>query len=183
MGSALIRAAVTLAAVGYAGAAIYSVTLAEREAQARERRGALVFKAVTEGAGDLILRLSPQGDVRFASAASKLLLGLAPDEIVGRSVFDFVLAGDRAALADLLRDAASLGRPASAEVRMVRAGGGVAWMEFRCDPAHDGAGPGTPTSSPSDATPRPAGPSRTSWRGRGIWRSGRIPRNPSSLPI
>ncbi len=138
-GSALIRAAVTLAAVGYAGAAIYSVTLAEREAQARERRGALVFKAVTEGAGDLILRLSPQGDVRFASAASKLLLGLAPDEIVGRSVFDFVLAGDRAVLADSLRDAASLGRPASAEVRMMRAGGGVAWMEFRCDPAHDGA--------------------------------------------
>jgi cell cycle sensor histidine kinase DivJ len=137
--SGLVRSLAALAAAAYVGLTIYSVTKAERDAQAAARRGALIFQAVTEGAGDLILRLTPEGELRFASRASAVLLGLEPDELIERSVFDFVLPGDRAVLADSLRDAATLRRPASAEVRMMRSGGGVAWMEFRCDPVADGA--------------------------------------------
>ena len=136
---ALLRASVAIGAAVYAGVVIYTVTEAEREARARERRGALVFQAVTEGAGDLILRLSVEGELRFASAASAPLLGLEPAALTGRSVFDFVLPGDRQVLAESLSDAAALGRPASAEIRMLKAGGGVAWVEFRCDPVQDGA--------------------------------------------
>ncbi len=135
----LVRAIVALAAGAYAGAAIWSVTRAERQAQASARRGAQVFQAVTEGAGDLILRMTQGGELRFASAASAGLLGLEPAALVGRSVFDFVVPGDRAVLSETLLDAASLKRPTSAEVRMIKAGGGLAWMEFRCDPVSDGA--------------------------------------------
>ena len=137
--NALVRTLVAIAAAGYAGAAIYMVTQAEREAQAAARRGALVFQAVTEGAGDLILRLSPEGELRFSSAASAALLGIAPRDLRGRSVFDFVIAADRQVLSDSMRDAAAMGRPTSAEVRMLKAGGGISWMEFRCDPIRDGA--------------------------------------------
>jgi cell cycle sensor histidine kinase DivJ len=137
--SDFVRSLAALAAAIYVGLTIYSVTQAERDAQAAARRGALIFQAVTEGAGDLILRLTPEGDLRFASKASAMLLGLEPADLTGRSVFDFVLPNDRKVLADSLNDAATLRRPASAEVRMMRAGGGVAWMEFRCDPVADGA--------------------------------------------
>jgi cell cycle sensor histidine kinase DivJ len=136
---AVLRAAVALGAAAYAGMAIWSVTEAERNARANERRGALVFQAVTEGAGDLILRLSVEGEIRFASAASAPLLGMLPADLMGRSVFDFVLPGDKAVLADSLRDAAAVGRPASAEVRMMKVTGGIAWVEFRLDPVCDGA--------------------------------------------
>jgi len=135
----LVRAIVALAAAGYAGAAIWSVTQAERLAQASARRGAQVFQAVTEGAGDLILRMTPAGELRFASAASAGLIGLEPYELIGRSVFDFVVPADRAVLSETLIDAAHLKRATSAEVRMSRIGGGAAWMEFRCDPVSDGA--------------------------------------------
>jgi signal transduction histidine kinase len=54
-------------------------------------------------------------------------------------VFDFVLPGDRAVLKESLDDAVRLGRPTSAEIRMVKASGGLAWVEFRCDPVRDGA--------------------------------------------
>ena len=135
----LVRALVALAAAGYAGAAIWSVTRAERQAQATARRGALVFQAVTEGAGDLILRMTAAGELRFASAASAGLLGMDPSALIGRSVFDFVAPADRAVLSETLIDSAHLKRPTSAEVRMVKAGGGLAWVEFRCDPVSDGA--------------------------------------------
>ena len=79
----LVRAIVALAAGAYAGAAIWSVTRAERQAQASARRGAQVFQAVTEGAGDLILRMTQGGELRFASAASAGLLGLEPATLVG----------------------------------------------------------------------------------------------------
>ena len=138
---------VALAAGAYAGAAIWSVTRAERQAQASARRGAQVFQAVTEGAGDLILRMTQGGELRFASAASAGLLGLEPAALVGRSVFDFVVPGDRAVLSETLLDAASLKRPTSAEVRMIKAGGGLAWMEFRCDPVSDGAWGAAPGGS------------------------------------
>ncbi len=134
----LVRALVAFAAIGYAGSAIYMVTLAEREAQAAARRGALVFQAVTEGAGDLILRMSPEGEIRFASTASGALLGVAAEDLIGRSVLEFVAPGDRAILAASLRDAAGMRRPTSAEVRMAKASG-LGWMEFRCDPMIDGA--------------------------------------------
>ncbi len=137
--SALVRAIIILAAISYAGSAIYALVQAERETMARERRGALVFKAVTDGAGDLILRLSSEGEVRFASHATAHVLGLEPDALQGRSLFDFVFAADRAVLASTLHDALGMKRAASAEVRMVRANGSIAWVEFRCDPAHDGA--------------------------------------------
>ncbi|MFT3809295.1 MAG: PAS domain-containing sensor histidine kinase [Micropepsaceae bacterium] len=137
--TALVRTLVALAAGAYAGAAIWSVTRAERNAQAAARRGALVFQAVTEGAGDLILRMTPAGELRFVSAAGAGLLGFDPAALVGRSVFDFVAPGDRAVLSETLLDAAHLKRPTSAEVRMMRGGGGLAWMEFRCDPVNDGA--------------------------------------------
>ena len=137
--TALVRTLVALAAGAYAGAAIWSVTRAERSAQAAARRGALVFQAVTEGAGDLILRMTPAGELRFVSAASAGLLGHDPAALTGRSVFDFVAPGDRAVLSETLLDAAHLKRPTSAEVRMMRGSGGLAWMEFRCDPVNDGA--------------------------------------------
>lgn len=137
--SALIRSVVAMAAVAYAGSAIYMVTKAERDAQGAARRGALVFQAVTEGAGDLILRLTPEGELRFASQASMTLLGLEPQHMMGASVFDFIVPQDREVLAASLKDAATLGRPASAEVRMIKANGAASWMEFRCDPVSDGA--------------------------------------------
>ncbi len=137
--TSLVRMLVALGAAAYAGAAIWSVTRAERQAQAAARRGALVFQAVTDGAGDLILRMTPSGELRFASAASAALVGLEPEALVGRSAFEFVAPGDRAVLSETLIDAAHLKRATSAEVRMLRAGGGYAWMEFRCDPVNDGA--------------------------------------------
>ncbi|HEX4633868.1 MAG TPA: response regulator [Gemmatimonadales bacterium] len=59
---------------------------AEREAREREA----YFQSLIEHAMDIIAVLDPEGAIRYASPSVSRVLGVAPEEIVGRSILDLV---------------------------------------------------------------------------------------------
>lgn len=69
---------------------------AEQALQEREE----YFRALTENSNDIITVLDADGTIRYESASVERVLGWRPEELEGRSVFDFVHPEDLAALAD-----------------------------------------------------------------------------------
>lgn len=63
---------------------------AEEEIKRREEH----FRLLIENATDLITVIDFRGAIRYQSPASRRVLGMAPEELVGRSAFDFVHADD-----------------------------------------------------------------------------------------
>jgi PAS domain S-box-containing protein len=48
------------------------------------------FKFIASNSRDLIIRYTPDGEITFASPASKIVLGFEADELTGRSIFDLL---------------------------------------------------------------------------------------------
>ena len=51
---------------------------------------ARLYRSMVDGAADLMVAFDDAGTMVFANAASSKLVGWTPDELVGRSVFDFI---------------------------------------------------------------------------------------------
>ncbi len=134
-----LRALVAVGASVYAGAAALSLAVAERSAEAAARRSELVFRSLGESASDIILRLGSDGLVRFASPASRDVLGVPPEGLAGRSLFAFVHAEDADELSKALEAANLSGCVATAEVRCLSAHG-LRWLEFRLKPVREADG-------------------------------------------
>jgi len=87
---------------------------AEDELRRRDER----FRLLIENASDLITILNAEGIIRFQSPSSKRLLGYEPEEVVGRSAFEFIHADDVSRAADALKQAlADATAPVSVEYR------------------------------------------------------------------
>ncbi|MGH2450621.1 MAG: putative bifunctional diguanylate cyclase/phosphodiesterase [Candidatus Limnocylindria bacterium] len=87
------------------------------------------LRLLAENSTDLIARLKPDGTYVYASPASFALLGYEPEELVGRSIYDFFHPGD---LAELTRShAAILDLPAThtTTYRIKRKYGDYVWFE------------------------------------------------------
>ncbi|MBM3509970.1 MAG: PAS domain S-box protein [Alphaproteobacteria bacterium] len=52
------------------------------------------FRALTEGASDVVMNVAPDATVRYASPSASATLGIQPSEIVGRRLFDIVHPDD-----------------------------------------------------------------------------------------
>ncbi len=77
--------------------------LAERSSalEASEER----YRQAAEGVGDIIYSLDRDGRFTFLNSSVKRILGMSPDEMLGRPMIDFVVPWQRAKkLADLQRD-------------------------------------------------------------------------------
>ena len=94
-----MRMAANLAAI-----ATENVQLLEREHRALEeiKSSEERFRALIENATDLILVLNPDGMVRYVSPSVVQILGFAPDEIIGRSIADFVHSDELPAALDAI---------------------------------------------------------------------------------
>ena len=103
---------------------------ADQAAEAGEAR----YRFLAENAHDLITRHTLDGRIHYASPASARLLGYRPDELIGRTLTDFVHPDD-AAIVSAAFISAGEGRSASAELRLATRQGAYAWGEFRCRPA------------------------------------------------
>ena len=68
---------------------------ARRAAEAALRESEERFRLLAENASDLIIRSAPDGIMLYVSPACRRILGYEPEEMVGRSVRDFVVAPDR----------------------------------------------------------------------------------------
>ena len=105
--------------------------LARLEAEARSR-------VLAETSTDLICVLEPDGAVRYASPACRDLLGLEPEQLLGRAFTDLVHADDAAGVAAVLGARRAEEAPVSITHRMRRAAGTV-WVETRLRVVRDPA--------------------------------------------
>ena len=93
------------------------------------------YRRLTASMTDVVSRHARNGAVTFISPAAAKVFAAAPDELMGRGLFDRVHVGDRPAYLSALAEAAA-GQARSLEFR-VRAGqpiGRFIWVEMRCAP-------------------------------------------------
>lgn len=88
----------------YAGAlAMVANLTARHEAEQTMRRSELWFRALIEGAEDLIAVLTPAGTFRYASPSFERVLGLRPSDLEGRAAIDFAHPDELAAITEAVR--------------------------------------------------------------------------------
>jgi two-component system, cell cycle sensor histidine kinase DivJ len=114
----------------------------QRAADAAAAQGAAMYRFLADNAMDLITRHSSDGRIRFASPASQSLLGVSPESLVGLAPAALCHSDDLKVVQTAFMDASYFSRPASAEVRLKKAGGGYVWAEIRCRPVPRSDGDG-----------------------------------------
>jgi PAS domain-containing protein len=84
------------------------VIMLRSEVHRRAAAGAAVkqqeaeFRLLTENVGDVVARVDPDGVYRYVSSASRRVLGIPPDELIGRRIAADVHPDDRAQYATWL---------------------------------------------------------------------------------
>ena len=74
-----------------------------KAAEAALRQSESLFRTVIESASDIVTVLDARGIARYVSPASMTVLGLRPDEMIGRNPIDWVHPDDRPAVLDAFR--------------------------------------------------------------------------------
>ncbi len=98
--------------------------------QRRLETSEALFRQMAERAGDIVLNITPDGRIVYVSAAIENIGGFQPWQIIGRSVPDLVIEGDRPAmLAAHIRTLAFPDEPATNEYRAQTANNGYIWIE------------------------------------------------------
>ena len=90
------------------------------------------FRAVVEESSDMIVFVDKDGVLRYVSPAVYPILGYQPADLVGRDIRELILSPDAlATVRDALQTTAGERTP-PAEIRLRRADGTMAHLEFRC---------------------------------------------------
>jgi PAS domain S-box-containing protein len=84
--------------------------------------------SITDQLGDMISAHAPDGTYRYASAASKELLGYEPDELIGTSAYDYFHPDDAGKVATVHRSALE-GAPFTVAYRFRRKDNEYVWVE------------------------------------------------------
>ncbi len=144
--SRLIAPAWELYAASALGAVIQAAILAiasqdrQRAADQAAAEGAAMYRFLADNAMDLITRHGTDGRIRFASPASQIMLGRAPESLVGLAPSALVHPDELKTIQTAFVEASYFGRAATAEVRLKRADGEYLWTEMRCRPAQPANG-------------------------------------------
>ncbi|SDJ58052.1 PAS domain S-box-containing protein/diguanylate cyclase (GGDEF) domain-containing protein [Paraburkholderia steynii] len=98
------------------------------------RDGERRYRLLAENATDVVMSLGRDGRLTYVSPRITALLGHPPDQLIGTSLSDLALSGDRSALAAVLEKVASGESEASQASRFLHRNGGAIWMEthLRC---------------------------------------------------
>lgn len=101
----------------------------------RDREVALFMLA--EDASDLISRLTPEGVYAYVSPSARKILGYGPDEMIGRSVHDFVRPEDRAELRTSLEGCVAGSDARTVVYQVRRKDGSHIWFETTIHSSRD----------------------------------------------
>jgi two-component system cell cycle sensor histidine kinase/response regulator CckA len=113
----------------------HALALEAEERQRRQAESALRaseerFRALVENSSDALMLIDAEGRVSYITPSSRRLLGWQADEMVGRSIFDFIHVDDRDAASARLAEAITRPEEAvSAELRLQHADGSWRAME------------------------------------------------------
>ncbi|MFC0213723.1 EAL domain-containing protein [Paenibacillus chartarius] len=92
------------------------VTL-QRETERALKRSEEQYKLITEHMSDLITLIDREGRLLYCSPSYEMVLGLKPEEIVGRSALEFVHPDDVSPVLERIRYVLETGKPATSEFR------------------------------------------------------------------
>jgi len=113
----------------------HALALRANERQRRQAEGALRaseerFRALVENSSDALMLLDAEGRVTYMTSSSSRQFGWMPDQMIGRSVFDFVHPDDAdAAAARMTEVITSPGKTVTREIRFRHADGSWRIME------------------------------------------------------
>lgn len=89
-----------------------------------------LFRLMIENSSDVITVLDPDGTVRYGSPSLERVLGYAPDELIGRNLFDYIHPEDRAkAHGVLLEGLSQRGKPVAFDIRLRHKNGSWRFVE------------------------------------------------------
>src|SRR5918992_1041847 len=138
------------------GLAIARDITERKEMERAMAHSAREYRDLAEQASDVVTRSNEHALYTYVSPASARVYGFAPEQMVGRPVYDFLHPDDHAAHT-ALRDALAAGAEEElAERRMLTADGGWLWVEARCRALRDDARFVGVQSSSRDITDRKA---------------------------
>lgn len=114
--------------VAYAIFTAYRFNQQFNDSERQSRQEAERFKAISQNSGELITRHKRDGSTLFASCASRRLLGVSADELVGSGLFEKIHLQDRIHFLKAISDAGHSGSDQNCTVRIrYRGDGNVLW--------------------------------------------------------
>ncbi|WP_084421443.1 PAS domain S-box protein [Henriciella litoralis] len=129
----------------------------ERRLQRDLRRREAHYRLMAEHSTDIVLNFDLDGTVKFVSPSCRVL-GINPEDAIGKPAQNFVLPEDREIAAQAVRELISNtdeSRPTRSEHRAPKAGGGYIWLESNPTLIRDENGvPRSVVSSYRDITER-----------------------------
>lgn len=101
------------------------------------------FKALVQEGSELINIIDKEGNIKYASPASSLIMGSEPNQLIGKNAFDFIQEDDRAILNESLSLLTRTKRVQSSAFRLKSKDHQYRWLETVAtnllnDPAVDG---------------------------------------------
>ena len=122
------------------GTSVVSRDLTEQvQAQRALAKSEERYRLVAENAADVVVQTSPDGVTTWVSPSVTGVLGWRPEEIVGRSWFDFIHPEEVAAVRETVARAAA-GESVSGRTRLRHADGSYRWVARAWRPITDDAG-------------------------------------------
>jgi diguanylate cyclase (GGDEF)-like protein/PAS domain S-box-containing protein len=107
---------------------------AEQALRASEER----FRSIAEATQEWIWEIDADGLYTFCSPAVELILGYAPEQLIGKNCLNMVSQSMRAAVADLLRRGTAEKRGwRDVELHLQHAAGGIRWLDSNALPLFD----------------------------------------------
>ena len=85
--------------------------------------------AVLAQSSDIVIYFEPDGTIAWASPATRSLVGIDPDALIGHSGLDMIHPDDRERALEVLGTISGLGDHARAEFRVVTDNGNIYWVE------------------------------------------------------
>lgn len=101
----------------------------ERRAEEALRESERRFRLIAENATDSITRHAPDGTYLYVSPASKAVTGYLPEELLGRSPYEFIHPDDLAAVHQAHSRMLGLDEPHTVSLRAARPDGSFVWLE------------------------------------------------------
>jgi diguanylate cyclase (GGDEF)-like protein/PAS domain S-box-containing protein len=105
---------------------VTALKIAERKLALSEER----YRGLVEDQSELVSLASPEGELRFVNHAYARHYGRQPNEMIGRSLFDFIPEEGRAAVAEHLREVCRVRWSVQDENQVLLPNGQTRWMAW-----------------------------------------------------